>query len=184
MKKTLFAMLALATMLPAMAENWKLSTSCINPYEDILTLPAEYTNPDNYTLYLMAKENTDIASVQTELKEKTFTEFLSTSGVGNPFEFYGSEDNLLYIRFTPADTEFSTTIDANNIWGVCVYKNENSDDVKFQVVQGFALIGVWMKFNTDTIPGSGYTSFNVPEPATATLSLLALAGLATRRKRK
>lgn len=183
MKKTLFAMLALATIMPAMAENWTLGFAYSNPYEN-------FTDYTKYSLYLMEKGNSDITSVKTMLEGKTFSEFTTTIASGDSFAFtdYNSDLNQLCMPFpAPAGTEFPTTLDGNNIWGVCVL--QDTDVVRFQVLQvegvdpGFGKIF----YDTDIVAGSGYTSFSsgsVPEPATATLSLLALAGLATRRKRK
>lgn len=191
MKKTLFALLALATMMPAMAENWTLRRAVVNPYEDILT-PSEVAT--KHTLYLITSENTDLASVKTELEDKTFTEFLSTSGSGIAFDEYDPDWEQLYMTSEPQQTELSLTIDKNNIWGVCVYQNE--DVVRFLVLEtqttgetGPGIKPSELKIFTGDDIGSGYTSFKadspvVPEPATATLSLLALAGLASRRKRK
>ena len=192
MKKTLFAMLALATMMPAMADNWSLNYAYVNPYEDILT-PDEVAT--KHTLYLITSENTDLASVKTELEDKTFTEFLSTSGSGIAFDSYDPDWKQLCMYNGPLQTELSLTIDKNNIWGVCVYQNE--DVVRFLVLE----TGIGGETGPDIKPSSlkiyagggdgdiglGYTSFSsgsVPEPSTATLSLLALAGLASRRKRK
>ena len=185
MKKTLFAMLALATMLPAMAENWKLRGVYVDPYEDILTPSPEYTNPDNYTFYLMAEENTDLYAVQTELEGKTFSDFTTTiaSGDGVVFEYYSDNHNQL-CRYTIMPTDLSSDIELSDIWGVCVL--QDTDVVRFQVVPvEYAMLPYYLYFDTEAAPGSGYTTFSsVPEPATATLSLLALAGLATRRRRK
>lgn len=186
MKKTLFAMLALATMLPAMAENWELNGVYVDPYEDILTPSEISTNPANYTLYLMWEEDTDLASVKTELEGMTFTEFTTTlaSGDGIAFEYY--DDGYCQIcRDTPKATEFPTTLTPeDNIWGVCVYQHE--DVVSFEVLTVLRRLSVdEIYFWAGAAPVSGYTTFSsVPEPATATLSLLALAGLATRRRRK
>lgn len=187
MKKTLFTMLALATMMPAMAANWMLIEAWVDPYED-------FTDYTKYSLYLMEKENSDITSVKTMLEGKTFSEFTTTiaSGDGIAFTGYSSTYNQLY-QSPYEETEFPTTLTPlqGNIWGVCVYQNE--DVVRFQTLEvSYEESGI---FYLDTnpyeggIPGSGYTSFKAdspatPEPATATLSLLALAGLATRRRRK
>ena len=182
MKKTLFALLALATMMPAMAENWTLAYAYSNPYEN-------FTDYTKYTLYLTVQENTDPTSVKTMLEGKTFSEFTTTIASGDSFAFETYDSGWSQLCMDPyAGTEFPTTLDAFNIWGVCVL--QDADVVRFQVlqVQGNPHTGE-ISYDTDSIAGSGYTSFKadspvVPEPATATLSLLALAGLATRRKRK
>lgn len=184
MKKTLFALLALATMMPAMGANWTLSGAYSNPYEN-------FTDYTKYSLYLMEKGNSDITSVKTMLEGKTFSEFTTTiaSGDSIAFESYNSDWNQL-CRDSYAGTEFPTTLTPDgNIWGVCVL--QDADVVRFQVLQATGMDPEFGDFfyDTDFVAGSGYTSFKadspvVPEPATATLSLLALAGLATRRKRK
>lgn len=188
MKKTLFAMLALATMMPAMGANWTFLCANVNPYENI----TDYTK---YSLYLTVQENTDITSVKTMLEGKTFSEFTTTIASGDSFVF-DKYDNIYYNQLITeplAETEFPTTLTPEgNIWGVCVL--QDTDVVRFQVLQVPPMHGssaFWFDTDPDNagIPGSGYTSFKadspvVPEPATATLSLLALAGLATRRKRK
>lgn len=179
MKKTLFALLALATMMPAMADNWKINEAWVNPYEN-------FTDYTKYSLYLMEKGDSDITSVKTMLEGKTFSDFTTTiaSGDGIAFEDYDHRWNQLSMA-PYAGTEFPTTRDSNNIWGVCVF--QDTDVVRFQVLQAEKATPASFGFDTDSIAGSGYTSFSsgsVPEPATATLSLLALAGLATRRKRK
>lgn len=176
MKKTLFAMLALATMMPAMADNWEFC-AWFNIYDN-------HKDKDLYSLYLIQKDASDITTVKTMVEEQSFSDFTSTSG--DSYSFYAVSIMNLVFQNTAQPTDFSTTIDAGNIWGVCVYQNE--DDVKFQVAQGFDNNGM-LNFNTTKVAGSGYTSFKadspvVPEPATATLSLLALAGLASRRRRK
>lgn len=183
MKKTLFAMAALATMLPAMADNWMLVNAYSNPYEEDGVPFTDYTK---YSLYLMEKGNSDITSVKTMLEGKTFSDFTTTiaSGDSIALEGYIPDWNQVY---TEADvlTDFPTTLGVKDIWGVCVYQNE--DVVRFQVLEAFDYGNFCFVCDSDLIPGSGYTSFSsgsVPEPATATLSLLALAGLATRRKRK
>lgn len=189
-------MLALATMMPAIAfaemgnlivsGSWTLSGAYSNPYEN-------FTDYTKYSLYLMEKGNSDITSVKTMLEGKTFSEFTTTiaSGDSIAFESYRSSWNQLCMN-SPAETEFPTTLTPEgNIWGVCVF--QDADVVRFQVLQATGADPEFGDFYYDTDPeaggiaGSGYTSFSsgsVPEPATATLSLLALAGLATRRKRK
>lgn len=186
MKKTLFAMLALATMMPAMAENWKLVYVYADPYEEDGVF---FTDHTKYSFYLTMQDNTDITSVKTMLEGKTFSEFTTTSGDSLAFTQYKPDWSQLCMPIQPyAETEFSTTlVDGNYIWGVCVYQNE--DVVRFQVLQVESAQLGCIAFDTDKVPGSGYTSFSsgsptTPEPATATLSLLALAGLATRRRRK
>lgn len=182
MKKTLFAMLALATMMPAMADNWKIAEAWVNPYEN-------FTDYTKYSLYLMEKGDSDITSVKTMLEGKTFSDFTTTiaSGDGIAFEDYDHRWNQLSMA-PYAGTEFPTTLTPEgNIWGVCVF--QDTDVVRFQVLQAEKATPASFGFDTESIAGSGYTSFKadspvVPEPATATLSLLALAGLATRRKRK
>ena len=182
-------MLALATMLPAMAENWTLASSYVNPYEDILTPSEVSTNPANYTLYLMWEENTNLASVKKELEGMTFTEFTTTLASGDRIAFvgYDSSTNQLHAptQTTTFDTNTTPTV-KGNMWGVCVYQHE--DDVLFQVLplySGGKGSNPHFSFDTKFTHGSGYTSFSsVPEPATATLSLLALAALAARRKRR
>ena len=187
MKKTLFAVAALATMMPAMADNWKLGVAFVDPYES-------FTDYTKYTLYLTEQDNTDITSVKTMLEGKTFSEFTTTIASGNSIAFEDYEPspvNQIYTQSSYTDTEFSTGLTPQgNIWGVCVYQNE--DVVRFQVLEVSMAANGSFGFDTDPIagiPGSGYTTFGsgsptTPEPATATLSLLALAGLASRRRRK
>ena len=180
-------MLALATMLPAMAENWTLASSYLNPYEDLLHPSPEYTNPSNYTFYVMLQENSDKETVKTRLEGTTFSEFTTTIAGCKEVKFKEYYDwiNLFHTAYDVV-TEFPSSIDPRvNIWGVCIYEHE--DFVRFQVVPVHDLNEqIWfIHFDTSRTPGTGYTSFKtVPEPATATLSLLALAGLAARRKRE
>ena len=181
MKNTLFAMLALATIMPAMAENWTLYSAYVTPYED-------FTDYTKYSFYLTMQENTDLTTVKSMLESKTLSEFTTTiaSGESIAFEDYVSDWNQLCMGHN-VGTEFPTTLDCNNIWGVCVL--QDTDVVRFQVLQVDDSDMSSFAYGTDSVAGSGYTSFKadspvVPEPASATLSLLALAGLASRRKRK
>ena len=189
MKKTLFTMLALATMMPAIAfaeignlivgeGNWELGVVFVDPYES-------FTDYTKYTLYLTEQDNTDITSVKTMLEGKTFSEFTTTIAGCKEVKFKEYYDwiNLFHTAYDVV-TEFPSSIDPRvNIWGVCIYQHE--DFVRFQVVPVHDLNEqiCFIHFDTSRLSGSGYTSF-APEPATATLSLLALAGLASRRKRK
>ena len=191
MKQILFAMLALAAMLPAMAENWFVYDARVSAYEDMLT-PSSATDPSNYTFYLLEQKNTNLSAVKTMLEGKTLSEFLSSGSSGMGFVKYSSG-----MLNTPLMMLTSLPYTGNGIpgvgyemWGVCVYQHE--DVVRFQVVPVTEVSVNLLRYNTDLSAGSGYTSFKadpvptpvVPEPATATLSLLALAGLAARRRRK
>ncbi len=52
------------------------------------------------------------------------------------------------------------------------------------VTDAFVYSGTWGNTDLTTITNNALKTANIPEPATATLSLLALAGLAARRRRK
>lgn len=185
MKKTLFTMLVLATVMPAMAENRECVSAYFTPYKEDGVLITDYTK---YSFYLMVQENSDITSVKTMVADETFSEFTSSDiesvsvvKYHAPWKEHRTEEHK--------QTEFPTTIDAKNgIWGVSVYQNE--EVVRFQIVPVYQTndLGTQFQFDTDWLKGSGYTSFKpesptTPEPATATPSLLALAGPASRRRK-
>lgn len=114
MKKTLFAVAALATMIPAMGANWTLKEAWVNPYETD-------TDYNKYSLYMFEKGNTDITSVQTMLQETTFSDFTTTIAGGDSIAFVEYKFGLLHTD-SELPTEFSTTLTPQgNIWGVCVY---------------------------------------------------------------
>ena len=177
MKKTLFALLACATLAaPAMAANWTLAYADYGWYN-------RDDNYSNYTFYLYQDPAADITTVTGKIAEMTRDEFTAAAGTG--FAFTSFEDGEIY-----AGDDFATTISkdtpSNEIWGVCVYNGENA---VFSVCA--AENNSWVLSNFGLCyytPDNSYTAFNpgspaTPEPATATLSLLALAGLCARRRR-
>ena len=179
MKKTLFAMLALATMMPAMADNWKLGAVWADTYNN----DTDYTH---YSFYLHEQKNTTASIVSSAIQEKTLSEFLADAGQrydATQYSIYNEHiSNDIFARPT---TNFSDSIALSDIWAVSVY--QNGDDAMFQVITGNP--DTWLLTYTWGLEHTAYASFSsgsptTPEPATATLSLLALAGLATRRKRK
>ncbi len=173
MKKTLFALLACAMVMPAMAANWMVSAK--------YSFYGENNTPADYTLYLYQDPTASITStvdMTNIIADMTLSEFTAAASGSNPFAG-GTESSMttLFATTLPQDSTPS-----NSIWGVCVY---NGEDAVFSVTQA-AESGSILRYNSLQ---ASYTAFKAdspttPEPATATLSLLALAGLATRRKRK
>ncbi|MBQ0056009.1 MAG: PEP-CTERM sorting domain-containing protein [Synergistaceae bacterium] len=187
MKKTLFALLALATMMPAIAfaemgnlivsGNWNFGFGTADIYNNDKVL-------DNYSFYILVRENTTASLVSSAIQEQTLSEFLADAG--QRYEFNETSYDTINCGFY-GDSGLSRDISASDTWGISVY--QNGDKALFQVREVYDF---WVE-NNDMLAYSDYnipyTSFKsdspaVPEPATATLSLLALAGLATRRKRK
>jgi hypothetical protein len=60
----------------------------------------------------------------------------------------------------------------------------NTDGVYTYVDNAFVYNGSWTSEDLRTVTNTNLKALIVPEPTTATLSLLALAGLAARRRRK
>lgn len=181
MKKTLFALLALATVMPAMAENWKVAAgTSFNGITGITATKADYA------LYLYRDAAADVASVTGNISAMTYDDFISEAGTKYDFGGYATASNKLSKAAFTSDLSVEGTA-ADQIWGVCVYHG-NAADAQFAVVQATMSTteGQLKAFNGAS---ATYTAFKsdsptTPEPATATLSLLALAGLATRRRRK
>ena len=173
MKKTLFALLACATLAaPAMAKSWSIDYSYAGVYNNDRT-------EENYTFYTFYL---DTANITTTIQNNTLAEFKTTYGEG--YSCTGDLENQL--AFVVGTTVTTPTTEPDNIWGVVVY--QNGDDALFSAL---APSDVFMnRVQFDYYDGeNGYVAFKAdspttPEPATATLSLLALAGLATRRRRK
>ncbi|MCQ2364254.1 MAG: PEP-CTERM sorting domain-containing protein [Akkermansia sp.] len=184
MKKTLFAMAALATVMPAMAANWKVAAG--TQFTILTDITATKTD---YALYLYRDEAANVASVTGNISAMTYDDFISVAGTKYDFSIYSPEANRLLITapFTSDLSVNGTATEANQIWGVCVYHG-NAADAQFAVVQATKsnTAGQLKAFNGTS---ATYTAFKsdspaTPEPATATLSLMALAGLASRRRRK
>ncbi len=184
MKKTLFALLACAAVMPAMAADYTVGYA----YFD---LNDGQTNKDLYKFYAIYQDTTDIGDVVSTIKTDTFADFKTTYGEGLNFEGAEAADGVYFESLAPVVT---SPTDFTKIWGVSVY--ENGEDALFEVlpvsdfVPASAATGgiAYIYFDSWTTPGE-YVAFNsgspaTPEPATATLSLLALAGLASRRRRK
>ena len=181
MKKMLFALLACATLAaPAMAAEWNVLDATYSPY-------GGYTDKADYTFYLYHDSTASITStadMTNAIADMTLSEFTAAAGTGYAFTKnkalgrIGTDGSLS----TPL-----TTLSANpaNIWGVCVYNGENA---AFSVAETDAdyvhMMGEWQYYSDS----AAYTAFKpdspaTPEPATATLSLMALAGLCARRRR-
>ena len=182
MKKMLFALLACATLAaPAMAADWSVTNAFYRPYGD-------YTDKADYTFYLYHDSTASITStadMTNAIADMTLSEFTALAGTGYAF----TVDRAWGMISVEGDLSAPlTTLSADpaNIWGVCVYNGENA---AFSVAETDAdyvhMMGEWQYYSDS----AAYTAFKpdspaTPEPATATLSLLALAGLATRRRRK
>ncbi len=89
------------------------------------------------------------------------------NGESTPITLGDSDMTYLGYILWPDQEKLETSIGANQFALVGIYDRDIDG-----VIEGFYLVG------------RGASTPVVPEPATATLSLLALAGLATRRKRK
>ena len=91
---------------------------------------------------------------------------------------------------TPASLTLNFIVENNNLCFTYTFNGETSE--KITAVEGIDTTSSWQPYfawdignNTTEVTVTDVTfSAPVPEPATATLSLLALAGLATRRRRK
>ena len=178
MKKTLFALLACATLAaPAMAVNWIFAFGVADKYNNDITL-------SNYSFYMIVRENTTASVVSSAIQEQTLSEFLADAG--QRYEF--NDDTGLYTVQCAfwSESDLSRDIDASDIWGISVY--QNGDNALFQVrAPNDIFLEETLLAYTDA--DISYTAFKsespaTPEPATATLSLLALAGMASRRRRK
>ena len=190
MKKTLFSLLACATLVaPAMADNWECMTMYVKTTEND-------TDHNRYTLYVLNVNDTTYSDFATTLGSLTYDEFQTQYGSAAHATAYRYGSNWGQVLGELDDTGISTTVGTENIYATWVYNNggtgdalvtefkvvttsdvhyptrstidsDDSDDSTFKATE-------WKKFATA----------KTPEPATATLSLLALAGLAARRRRK
>lgn len=183
MKKTLFALLACATLAaPAMAKDWSVLGGWFLPYGD-------QTNKDDYTFYLYHDTAADITSVSANIANMTLSEFTTTAGTGYAFTQDGA-DGTMATAGTPMEPLITgLSADPATYWGVCVY---NGADAGFMVAESgtamYSAMGLVTYSVYDFDTEHNYTSFKsgspaTPEPATATLSLMALAGLCARRRR-
>ena len=175
-------MAALATVMPAMAayttegmgESWGLGGVSMGAY---INNGVRDGNTDHYKFYAFF----DPTDITTTLPNKTLDEFKTTYGAGFSCTS-GGGDHLTF----GASGEVVTYTTSNDIWGVVVY--ENGDNAKFSAAhvsyEDFGDIYFEYKDGNNTYVGFKSDSPVVPEPATATLSLLALAGMVTRRRRK
>ena len=106
----------------------------------------------------------------------------------NSSTFGGSGFVAALIQGVAAGQEITLTGTTDTLTAQYVgYKSGNPANVQLNdgeiALVSYIGAAAGQRFHTVTLVGKGLTK-SVPEPATATLSLLALAGLATRRRRK
>ena len=176
MKKTLFALLACATLAaPAMAKEWEVAYAYAGVYNNDRT-------QENYTFYTFYLDTADIT---TTIQNNTLAEFKTTYGEG----FSCTSDLDDQLGFDVESCVNTPTDNPDNIWGVVVY--QNGDDALFSAFapKGEDVYTDLGSVGFDYYDGeTAYVAFKpespaTPEPATATLSLMALAGLCARRRR-
>ena len=85
------------------------------------------------------------------------------------------------ITFTTADGSRSITLNRSTFLGLAHNGAAGNSVIKFEEIE---LSSVSIKYDDGTLTIPAKETPAIPEPTTATLSLLALAGLAARRRRK
>ena len=180
MKKTLIALLACAAVMPAMAATWSITGIKASPY-------GSQTLKSDYTYYVIYSSAGSAESLTTTLSNMTFDDFtkspdLTFSAVNGITANGVATGSVSWQASTakPIDSELDTTEfnSIDNIYGVSVYQGNS-----FSVAAATpGLLTNIISFNSTGTPYTDFASAT-PEPATATLSLLALAGLASRRRR-
>ena len=198
MKKTLFALLACATLAaPAMAYNFTTTITLTLPALNVMQLEGNggYSTAGLSSNY----SSSDVTSVNA-----TATGYVEYDGVdGGYYSAYLSDstqqwsgntyvitltgpggDTIASDSDTKLDYEVTLTLKPTNLTGVINGYDYTNATLSTTVWGSKAYVGVpelTAKVSTWTV--SGATEAKTPEPATATLSLLAFAGLAARRRR-
>lgn len=111
-----------------------------------------------------------------------------TMAVYNGYAYFGNMRTQECISYNLSDLTFATGSDSNmTSGGARAFANSNSTKIGATTISSLDNLpitnGEILDIKTLVTSGVAQTILQVPEPTTATLSLLALAGLAARRRR-
>ncbi|MBQ3144813.1 MAG: PEP-CTERM sorting domain-containing protein [Akkermansia sp.] len=204
MKKTIIALLALAGV--AAAETLTLNVTELKSSNTLLTWSDDIDALTSWALTF------NLDSQRTSLSEQDLA-FIKNSGGNNndaavkfsvntngTLEFYGygastiSPESMVTVDSTPITLQFIANEQAGSIIGGRLTAISGEKSFSIDLDSDLTLttsnsIRLWSNggnehFTNITLSALSNNVVAVPEPTTATLSLLALAGLAARRRRK
>lgn len=188
MKKLLFAFLVIASVfMPAMAANTQVSA-----YADLFASSAGGYDADEtcYRLIVIKQENTDVNSLAEAIALQSLAGFTASYGPSYGAKETITQDNLNQAHWVGNYAPIDRTTPIKDVYAVSIYQGEAAESPMFQVISCNAAAAQQSGFRFDTKDDSrpsqftAYRAFAAPEPAAATLSLLAIAGLTARRRRR
>ena len=181
MKKTLLilaAAAATAAPMSAVTAEYYYTTSVPSIGTD--------TNAAHYTIYTLQSDTETVDSLASLYSTTKYADFISSAGTGIAAQ--EAYDATTMVRWDVTTPYEYGAVSQSSLFALWVY-DSGTGDTRFMVIQaadlgyspylfaqGVDVTGLAVQ------PHSPWSRFN-PEPTTATLSLLALIGIAARRRR-
>jgi len=152
---------------------------------------------DSYYLLSQAHQYWGLGAGQDGVTTDTSTYTFSKNTAGTEYTYTSKEDSFIYTWTRNADNTDSSTRSLGNPAGVSVtLESDGTDSILTLSYNGSTITDKFVFKGTEfdlsaiginptpTLSSMSVSINSIPEPTTATLSLLALSGLAARRRRR